>query len=115
MIKITVLYNLPEDTDEDEFVRWRTTHHHAANIARPGVVRADFYRVLGTPMVGEERPASESPPYRFITESWWPSYDAFAASWNDPDEQARLVPAVAKIRDAMFLVSEEVQTYIADE
>ncbi len=113
MIKVTVLYNLPPGTDEDAFVRWRTTEHHAANIARPGVVRADFCRVLGTPRVGLDRPASDAPPYRFVTESWWPTYEAFLASWEDPDEQARLVPAVARIADALFLVSEELQSYVA--
>ena len=113
MVKVTVLYNLPPGADEDGFVRWRTGERHAANVARPGVVRAEFYRVLGTPMVGPERPASDAPPYRFVTESWWPTYGAFLASWNDPEEQARLVPAVARIADALFLVSEELQTYVA--
>jgi hypothetical protein len=113
MVKVTVLYNLPPGTDEAAFVRWRTTQHHQANVARPGVIRSDFYRVIGTPIVGPERPASDQPPFRFITESWWPSYDAFLASWNDPAEQARLVPAFARIADAVALVSEEVQTYEA--
>ena len=113
MIKVTVLYNLPPGADEAEFVRWRTGEHHAANIARPGVVRAEFCRVLGTPAVGPDRPASDDPPFRFITESWWSTYDSFVASWNDPAEQARLVPAVAKIADALFLVSEELQRYPA--
>ncbi len=115
MIKVTVLYNLPEGSDEEEFVRWRTTEHHRANVARPGVVRPDFYRVIGTPMVGSERPASEPAPFRFITESSWTSYDAFLSSWNDPEEQARLVPAVAKIADALFLVAEEIQTFVRGE
>lgn len=115
MIKVTVLYNLPPGSDEDEFVRWRTGTHHAANVARPGVVRSDFYRVVGTPAIGPDRPAADGAPYRFVTESWWPTYDAFLASWNAPDEQARLVPAVARIADALFLVSEEVQTYVAPD
>ncbi len=109
MVKVTVLYNLPPGTDEAEFVRWRTTEHHAANIARPGVVRADFCRVLGTPAVGPERPASDHPPYRFITESWWSTYESFLASWNDPAEQARLVPAFARLADPLALVSEDLQ------
>jgi hypothetical protein len=112
MIKVTVLYNLPPGTDEEEFLRWRTTSHHAANVARPGVVRTDFYKVVGTPLVGPERPASDAAPYRFITESYYESLASFRASWEDPVEQARLVPAVAKIADALFLVSEEVQTYV---
>jgi EthD domain len=112
MIKVTVLYNLPPGTDEAEFLRWRTTSHHAANIARPGVVRTDFYKIVGTPVVGPERPASDTAPYRFVTESYYESFDSFRASWEDPAEQARLVPAVAKIADALFLLSEEVQTHV---
>jgi uncharacterized protein (TIGR02118 family) len=112
MIKVTVLYNLPPGTDEAEFVRWRTTTHHAANVARPGVIRSDFYTIVGTPLVGPERPAADSAPYRFMTESYFESLDAFRAAWEDPAEQARLVPAVAKITDALFLLSEEVQTYV---
>jgi hypothetical protein len=114
VIKVTVLYNLPPGTDEEEFLRWRTTTHHKANIARPGVVKSDFYRVIGTPLVGPERPASENPPYRFVTEAYYESLESFTSSWNDPDEQARLVPAVAKIADALFLVSEEIQSYVRD-
>ena len=114
MIKITVLYNLPPGTDEDEFIRWRTTSHHEANIARPGVIRSDFYRITGTPLLGPDRPASTTAPYRFITESYYEDYETFERSWNDPDEQARLLPAVAKITDSIFLVSEEFQTFVAE-
>jgi len=111
MVKVTVLYNLPPGADEAEFLRWRMGEHNAANLVRPGVVRAEFGRVLGTPALGPQRPASPTAPYRFITESWWPRYEAFLASWEDPNEQARLVPAVARIADALFLVSEELQSY----
>lgn len=113
MVKVTVLYNLPPGADEAAFLRWRMGEHDAANVARPGVVRAEFGRVLGTPAVGPARPASDSPPYRFITESWWPDLASFEASWNDPAEQARLVPAVARLADALFLVSEELQRFDA--
>ena len=111
MVKVTVLYNLPPGTDEEEFVRWRTTEHNAANISQPGVVRAEFSRVLGQPRIGEAHPATESAPYRFVTESWWPSYESFLASWERPEEQARLVPAVARIADALFLLSEQLQAF----
>ena len=113
MVKVTVLYNLPPGTDEDDFIRWRMTTHHSANISRPGVVRADFYRVIGKPAIGAGQPAAGTAPYRFITESYWESIESFETSWNDPDEQARLVPAVAKISDALFLVSDELQTFVA--
>jgi hypothetical protein len=114
MIKVTVLYNLPAGTDEEEFLRWRMTTHHEANIARSGVVRSDFYRVIGTPLLGPDRPASSSTPYRFMTEAYYESLEAFEASWNAPEEQARLMPAITKISDAVFLVSEELQTFIRD-
>lgn len=114
MIKVTVLYNLPPGTDEAEFVRWRTTSHHTANIARPGVIRSDFYTVIGTPLVGPERPASETAPYRFMTESYYETVEEFRASWENPEEQVRLVPAIAKIADALFLISEEVQTFVKE-
>jgi hypothetical protein len=113
MIKVTVLYNLPPGTDEAEFMRWRMTTHHAANTNRPDVLRSDFYRALGTAPVGDLYPAGP-PPWRFITESWWQDFDTFDAAWNDPSEQARLIPAVAKISDAVFLISEELQTYVKE-
>ncbi len=50
-----------------------------------------------------------------MTESWWPSYEAFAAPWNDPAEQARLVPAFARLADPLVLVSEELQRAAAPE
>jgi hypothetical protein len=111
MIKVTVLYNLPPGTDEDEFVRWRTTTHHQSNISQPGVLKTDFYRIIGKPMVGPEQPATNGAPYRFMTETYWPDLETFEAAWNDPESQADLVPAVAKIADPLFLISEEVQSH----
>jgi hypothetical protein len=111
MIKVTVLYNLPPGTDEAEFVQWRMTTHHTPNTTRPEVLRSDFYRTLGTARVGDLHPAGAA-PWRFMTESWWQDYETFDAAWNDPSEQARLIPAVAKISDAIFLISEELQTYV---
>jgi hypothetical protein len=111
MIKVTVLYNLPPGTDEEEFVRWRTTTHRQSNISQPGVIKTDFYRITGMPMVGPQQQATKAAPYRFMTEAYWPDLETFEAAWNDPEAQARLVPAVAKIADALFLVSEEIQSH----
>jgi uncharacterized protein (TIGR02118 family) len=110
--KITVIYNLPPGADEEEFVRWRTTVHHAANIKRAGVLTSDFYRIIGTPPVGEERPGSDTAPYRFMTESWYNTLEEFRADWENEAEQARLVAAFTKIADPLVMISEEVQTYI---
>ena len=111
MVKVTVLYNLPPGSDEAAFLRWRTGEHHAANVARPGVIRSDFYAVVGTPLLGPDRPAGAA-PYRFVTEAYYPDRETYRAAWEDPEEQARLLPAIAKIADALFLVSEEVQTWV---
>lgn len=115
MVKVTVLYNLPPGTDEEEFLAWRMGTHHQQNIERPGVVRSDFCRIVGTPMVGRERPARDTAPWRLMTEAWYESMASFEASWNDPDEQARLVPAFARIADAVVLVSEELQSHTASD
>lgn len=114
MIKVTVLFNLPPETDEEEFVRWRTTEHHQANISQPGVIKSDFYRIIGTPLIGPDRPVSARAPFRFVTEAYWDSLDSFNAAWNDPNYQERLLPAVAKIADATFLVSEEIQSHVKE-
>lgn len=111
MAKVTVLYNLQPGSDEEEFVKWRTTTHHAANIARPDVIPSDFYRIIGLAGVGDIHPASDKAPYRFITESRWENFEAFNAAWNNPEEQSRLIPAFAKISDTLALISEEMQTY----
>jgi hypothetical protein len=50
-----------------------------------------------------------------MTETCYESIESFLDSWEDPDEQARIAPAVARICDAVFLVSEEVQTYVRPE
>lgn len=105
-----MLYNLPEGTDEAEFVRWRTTDHNRANMARPGVLRGDFYRAIGQAGVGETHPRTAATPWRFMTEAYYPDLATFEAAWYAEEEQRRLVPAVAKISDATFIVSEELQT-----
>lgn len=99
MYKCTVLYNLPPGADEAAFIEWRTTTHHAANIKRKGVVRSDFYTIIGTPPVGAARPASDTAPYRFVTESWYNTLEAFRADWEAEEEQARLVVAFERIAD----------------
>lgn len=111
MIKVTVLYNLPPGTDEAEFLKWRMTSHHEANIQRPGLLKSTFHIIERTAQIGPERPATTTPPYRFMTEAYYPDWETYERSWMDPAEQARLVPAVAKISDSVFLVSEQLQDW----
>ena len=37
MVKLTVIYTLPEGADHEEFLRWRTTEHQEDNMGTPGV------------------------------------------------------------------------------
>ncbi len=45
MVKLTVIYTLPEGTDHQAFLKWRTTEHQEENMGMPGVVKSDFYAV----------------------------------------------------------------------
>jgi hypothetical protein len=111
MIKVTVLYNLPPGTNEEEFLAWRMGPHNARNNADPHVVKSDFYRIIGTPAVGPNRPAESDGPWRFVTEAYYTSMDDFEASWNSPAEQVRLVTAFTRIADPVVIVSEELQSH----
>ena len=45
MIRLTVLYNLPEGADQAEFIKWRLTEHQASNESISGVLSTDFARI----------------------------------------------------------------------
>ncbi len=102
MIRLTVLYNLPEGTDEAEFLRWRLGEHQAHNAAGFGVLRTDFGRI-------DERWTPENPttpsPYRFMTIVDYPDRETFEKSFyaDTPDQGDN---DLARITDTLFLVSE---------
>lgn len=100
MIRLTVLYNLPEDMDEGEFLAWRLGEHQAENASMPGVIRTDFARI------DETLPRGAKPRYRFMTIAEWPDRASFEASFYDPEAQAKLEEDSKRITDAIFLVSE---------
>lgn len=98
MVKLTVLYNLPEGTDHDEFMKWRTGEHQRDNASMPGVVETDFYVATPTPL-GEPR-------YRYITEAYFETMDDLNASFFSAESQAKLKEDQGRITDAVFLISE---------
>jgi hypothetical protein len=100
MVKLTVMYNLPPGADHDEFVRWRTTEHQEDNESMPGVLKTDFY------IVREGWPEPE-PPYRYITEAYWPDMETFRSAFFDADYQVELKGWLTRIADPVFLISEE--------
>ena len=99
MVKLTVLYNLPDGADPDAYLRWRTTTHQEANASVPGVLKTDFYvakdTVLGTPK------------YRYITEAYFATMADLEAAVLTDEARARTQANLHRIADPVFLVSEE--------
>ena len=100
MIRLTVLYNLSPDTDEEEFLKWRLTEHQDANLAIEGVVRTDFSRI------DEAWPEGTKPPYRFMTTLDWPDMESFKKGFYDPEVQAGLEENLKMLGNPAFLISE---------
>jgi hypothetical protein len=81
MIKLTVMYNLPLGADHEAFIHWRTTEHQAENVAMPGLIKTDFYVITDTY-------GCEAPPYRYLTEAYFPDMETFRKSFYDPEYPA---------------------------
>lgn len=101
MVKLTVIYNLPAGADHEEFLRWRTTEHQQENMALPGVIKSDFY------VIKESWPDRKTPPYRYMTEAYFPDMETLHRTFFDPDYQQRLAESLKRIADPIFLISEE--------
>jgi hypothetical protein len=99
MIRLTVLYNLPQDQDEDEFLKWRLGEHQSANMSMEGVVASEFHKILSDA-------TGAAPAYRFLTTVDWPDRESFENGFYDPQVQAGLKENMQKISDPVFLVSE---------
>jgi hypothetical protein len=103
MIKLTVMYNLPPDADHDAFLRWRTSEHQQDNLDIPGLIKTDFYVV-------KEAWRQTTPPYRYMTEAYFPDMETFRAFFFDTDYQDKLTEWLKMLADPVFLVSEEVMS-----
>jgi hypothetical protein len=102
MIKLTVLYNLPEGADHDEFLKWRTGPHQQSNVLMPGLLKTDFYTVYGS---------RHGPPrYQYITELYFPDRETFEKAFFDEDFQVGLDKSLERVADPVFLISSEVLT-----
>jgi hypothetical protein len=119
LVKLTVLYTLPEGADHEEFLEWRTTEHQEENMDIPGVIKSDFYAVrniysheagasAGSGAASADRLAEKPLQYRYITEAYWPDMKSFKAAFFDAGYQEKLMESLKKIANPIFLVSEEV-------
>ncbi len=100
MIRLTVLYNLPEDTVEAEFLEWRLSEHQDAVESMPGVVRTDFARIT------ERWPDGAMPEYRFQTTADWLNRESFESGFYDDAVQSDLRENLKRLGDYAFMVSE---------
>jgi len=100
MIRLNVLYNLPENEDEDAFLKWRLSEHQDANASMPGVVRTDFARIT------DFWPEGSMPSYRFQTTVDWPDRESFERGFYDDAVQTGLRENLKKLGDYVFIVSE---------
>jgi len=100
MIRLTVLYNLPAGADEGAYVAWRLSAHADYIRKMPGVLKADFGRVV------DQWSRNETAGYHFQSTVEWPDRASFEHAFYDEQAQADLRKNVEKIGDYRFLVTE---------
>lgn len=100
MIRLTVLYNLAPDQDEQTFLAWRLGEHQQENASQPGVLHTDFGMAVGA------WPDGAPIPYRFMTTADWPDMESFRAAFYSDEQQESLRANRPVMGDAIFLVTE---------
>ena len=104
MIRLTVLYKLKPEVDEEDFIKWRLTEHQTANSGIAGVIRTDFTRI------DSAWPEEKDTPYRFMTTVDWPDMQSFEAGFYDPDVQQGLAKNLEMLENPVFVVGEVLVT-----
>lgn len=100
MIRLVVMYNLPEGADESEFLGWRLGPHQQSNATLPQTLRADFGRTI------RAWPDDKVPRFRFITTIDWPDLESFEAAFYAPDVQAGLNENIKKLGEFEYSIAE---------
>ncbi len=102
MIRMVLLYNLPDGADEAEFLKWRTGEHQRDNASMPGVIRTDFARI-------DEQWTLDNPhapaPYRFMTTVEWADRESFEQSFYATTRE-EWAESFKIMKDPIFMVSE---------
>jgi len=100
MIRLVVMYNLPEGADEGAFLDWRLNHHQNTNAALPGMLRTDFAKVL------KAWPDQAVPRFRFATILEWPDMEAFERAFYAPSVQAELLENIKRLGEYEYSICE---------
>jgi hypothetical protein len=102
MIRLTLLYNLPDTTDEAEFLRWRLGEHQEENAAMDGVTHTDFSRIVDQWTMENAHAAA---PYKFMTVVEYPDRETFEKSFYGESSES-MAASLALMKDPIFLVCE---------
>jgi heme-degrading monooxygenase HmoA len=100
MIRLTVLYKLKPEIDEDSFIEWRLTEHQTGINAIEGVLQTGFTRI------DSAWPKDKDSPHRFMTTVDWPNMEAFEKGFYDPSVQKGLKKNLEMLQDPIFLIGE---------
>ena len=100
MIRLTVLYNLAEDMNEEEFIQWRQETHQDYVESMPGVIHTDFSRIT------RSWPKDVAPKFRFQTIVDWPDVESFEKAFFNDSAQEKLKDDNEKIGESLYIVSE---------
>ncbi|MBY0509183.1 MAG: hypothetical protein K2P94_03425 [Rhodospirillaceae bacterium] len=100
MIRLVVMYNLPDGADEATFLEWRLGPHQRSNAALPLMLRTDFGRIV------KAWPDSAVPRFRFVMILEWPNMAAFERAFYAPEVQAGLLENIKKLGDYEYSISE---------
>jgi len=100
MIRLTVLYNLAEDMNEEEFIQWRQETHQNYVESMPGVIHTDFS------LITRSWPKDIAPKFRFQTIVDWPDVESFEKAFFNDSAQKKLKDDNEKIGDSLYIVSE---------
>ena len=100
MIRLLVMYNLPDGADEAEFLEWRLGPHQQSNAALPQTLRTDFSRVVGA------WPDGATPRFRFVTTLEWPDMAAFETAFYASDVQSGLFENIKRLGEHEYSICE---------
>ena len=100
MIRLIVMYNLPDGADDDEFLRWRLGPHQNANASLENVLGTDFSSIV------KAWPEDRTPRFRFVTTIEWPDMPAFEKAFYDPQVQADLRQNLNLLGDYEYSICE---------
>ncbi len=102
MIRVTLLYNLPDTTDEAEFLKWRLGEHQVENASMPGVTKTDFAQIQDQYTLDNPH---ATPPYKFITTVEYPDRETFEKYfYSEPREE--MEKSFAMMKNPVFLINE---------